>query len=115
MRKAYPYLDWVDRKLWPKEPVQNDPNFPKIEAIVVLGEPLAWERALQLILDVLQTNGDLSRGRPDGDVEQIPLMASNMDLQVLIWVIFCMLRMRVRKCTFVGHFFGLLVFDFIIL
>ena len=72
----------MDRKLWPKEPVQNDPNFPKIEAIVVLGEPLKWEGALQLILDVLQTNGDLSRDKPDTEVEQIPLMASNMDLQV---------------------------------
>jgi len=81
VRRAFPYLDWVDRKLWPKEPVQNDPNFPKIEAVVVLGEPLKWEGALQLILDVLQSNGDLAKGKPDGDIEQIPLMASNMDLQ----------------------------------
>ena len=65
--------------MWPKEPVENDPNFPKIEAVVVLGEPLKWEGALQLILDVLQSNGDLAKGKPDGDIEQIPLMASNMD------------------------------------
>merc|ERR1712130_794135 len=54
VRKAYPYLDWVDRKLWPKTEARDDPDFPKIEAVVILGEPLNWEGALQLILDVIQ-------------------------------------------------------------
>jgi len=80
VRKAFPYLDWVDRKLWPKTPVQNDPNFPKIDAVVVLGEPLNWEGALQLILDVIQTDGRPG-SKPPANVNQIPVLASNMDLQ----------------------------------
>ena len=74
-------MDWVDRKLWPKTPLENDPNFPKIEAVVVLGEPLNWEGALQLILDVIQTDGRPGE-KPCGSVAQIPVLASNMDLQV---------------------------------
>jgi len=80
VRKAFPYLDWVDRKLWPKTPLENDKNFPKIEAVVVLGEPLNWEGALQLILDVIQTDGRPGE-KPSGSVAQIPVLASNMDLQ----------------------------------
>ena len=85
VRKAFPYLDWVDRKLWPKTPVQNDPNFPKIDAVVVLGEPLNWEGALQLILDVIQTDGRPG-SKPPANVNQIPVLASNMDLQVNLTV-----------------------------
>ena len=40
LRSAYPYLDWVDRKRWPTKPVQDDEDFPAIEAIVMLGEPI---------------------------------------------------------------------------
>lgn len=47
LRKAYPYLDWVDRKKWPTEEVQDDPDFPTIEAVLILGEPLNWEGTLE--------------------------------------------------------------------
>jgi len=80
VRKAYPYLDWVDRKLWPKTEAQDDPDFPKIDAVVVLGEPLNWEGALQLILDVIQTDGKPNKPL-DSNARQIPVLASNMDLQ----------------------------------
>jgi len=80
LRKAYPYLDWVDRKKWPAEEVQDDPDFPTIEAVVILGEPLNWEGALQLILDVIQTNGRPNH-TPELGPQQIPVLASNMDLQ----------------------------------
>ena len=82
VRKAFPYLDWVDRKLWPKTEAKNDSNFPKIDDVVILGEPLNWEGALQLILDVIQTDGKPG-DKPPPNVTQIPVLASNMDLQVL--------------------------------
>ena len=82
MRKAYPYLDWVDRKLWPKTEAKDDPDFPKIEAVVILGEPLNWEGALQLILDVIQTDGKPNKPL-ESNKAQIPVLASNMDLQVI--------------------------------
>ena len=40
-----------------------------------------WEGALQLILDVIQTDGRPGE-KPSGSVAQIPVLASNMDLQV---------------------------------
>jgi len=82
VRKAYPYLDWVDRKLWPKTEARDDPDFPKIEAVVILGEPLNWEGALQLILDVIQTDGKPNKPL-ESNTSQIPVLASNMDLQVI--------------------------------
>ncbi|XP_063785395.1 haloacid dehalogenase-like hydrolase domain-containing 5 isoform X2 [Pseudophryne corroboree] len=80
LRKAYPLLDTVDESRRPSNPVSTSLDFPAIEAIVLLGEPVRWETSLQLILDVL-----LSAGRP---VEwqarvprpQIPILACNMDL-----------------------------------
>jgi hypothetical protein len=33
-------------------------NFKPIEVVLLLGEPLHWESALQILLDVLMTNGD---------------------------------------------------------
>ena len=74
-------MDWVDRKLWPKTEVKDDPNFPRIEAVVILGEPLNWEGALQLVLDVIQTDGRPNKP-PQPNTPQVPVLASNMDLQV---------------------------------
>jgi hypothetical protein len=55
-----------------------------IEAIVLFGEPLNWESALQYILDTLHTHGE-----PDqpvrvphslGITPQLPVLACNTDL-----------------------------------
>jgi uncharacterized protein YeeX (DUF496 family) len=32
-------------------------NFKPIEAILLLGEPIKWESSLQVIIDILMTNG----------------------------------------------------------
>ena len=40
IRKAFPYLDCVDKSRWPKEELENATDFPLIEAIVLLGEPV---------------------------------------------------------------------------
>jgi hypothetical protein len=35
--------------------------FPRLEAVVLFGEPIRWETSLQLIVDVLVANGHPSR------------------------------------------------------
>ena len=80
LRKAYPYLDWVDRKRWPANNVKDSTEFPRIEAIVLLGEPIRWETNLQLIIDILITNGKPNQPVPDSR-KQVPVLAVNMDLQ----------------------------------
>lgn len=57
-------------------------DFDSILAIVLLGEPVQWERSLQVITDLLLTDGnpnvipsEVKNGR-----EHIPLIACNRDL-----------------------------------
>ena len=38
-------------------PCGFEPFFPRIEAIVLFGEPIRWETSLQLLIDALLTNG----------------------------------------------------------
>ena len=51
---------------------------------MLLGEPKHWETPLQLLVDLLRTNG-----KPDNpvdtvpDFEQLPVIACNMDLQFM--------------------------------
>jgi len=49
-------------------------------AIVLMGEPKRWESALQIILDVLRTDGQPDRAS-DAPNSQLPVVACNMDLQ----------------------------------
>ncbi len=55
-------------------------KFRPIEAIVLLGEPTHWECALQLILDVLMTNGDPRGKLKSIPYPHIPIIAANRDL-----------------------------------
>ena len=64
--------------------LQNE--FEPIELILLLGEPIKWERALQIIIDLLMTNGD---PRNDIGIEDkftkipyphLPVVACNKDL-----------------------------------
>lgn len=52
-------------------------------AVILFGEPIRWETNLQLIIDVLLTNGNLSSPHQTLKVPHIPLLACNMDL---IWM-----------------------------
>jgi len=83
IRSAFPYLDMVDHSSPPAEPSNyTADNFPHIDAIVLFGEPTRWETNLQLIVDVLMTNGTLKGGDLSGyDKQQVPVLACNMDLQ----------------------------------
>uniref|UniRef100_A0A672Q5S9 Cat eye syndrome critical region protein 5 homolog n=1 Tax=Sinocyclocheilus grahami TaxID=75366 RepID=A0A672Q5S9_SINGR len=55
-------------------------NLPRVEAVVLFGEPIRWETNLQLIIDVLLTNGNLSNAYETTLSAHLPLLACNMDL-----------------------------------
>uniref|UniRef100_A0A914VT37 Haloacid dehalogenase-like hydrolase domain-containing 5 n=1 Tax=Plectus sambesii TaxID=2011161 RepID=A0A914VT37_9BILA len=84
LRVIFPHLDCVDfkrRRLEPYTPIQE--SFPPIDAVLLFGEPLHWESALQLIIDVLITNGrpgSLEFKRGAITYPHIPVLACNMDL-----------------------------------
>ena len=82
LRRAYPSLDAVDqeRRQLNHLPDQND--FPRIETIVMFGEPVRWETTLQLVMDLLITNG-VPVDRPESAIPypHLPILACNMDLQ----------------------------------
>lgn len=81
--RNFPCLDYVNVKK--RNPVCGpiDPNFPRIEGIVMLSEPINWETPLQLMVDLLVTNGTPT-GLPAAiPYPHIPVLACNMDL---LWV-----------------------------
>ncbi|GFO06312.1 cat eye syndrome critical region protein 5 [Plakobranchus ocellatus] len=51
-----------------------------LAAVILFGEPVRWETPLQLILDVLLTNGKPSDELSDMPYPHIPILACNMDL-----------------------------------
>lgn len=57
---------------------QNE--FKPIEAILLLGEPIKWEQALQVIIDVLMTNGDPRSKFKFVPSPHIPVIACNKDV-----------------------------------
>uniref|UniRef100_A0A668VR70 Uncharacterized protein n=1 Tax=Oreochromis aureus TaxID=47969 RepID=A0A668VR70_OREAU len=62
LRESYPLLDMVDHNRRPKLP------------------PIRWETNLQLIVDILLTNGNLSSSHQPQNTPHLPLLACNMDL-----------------------------------
>ncbi|KAK3601715.1 hypothetical protein CHS0354_016074 [Potamilus streckersoni] len=84
VQEAYPLLDMVDhehRNVVAKGIFQDDPNFPRIEAILLIGEPILWETHLQLLIDLLLTEGKPSNPPVSlSEVKQLPVIACNMDL-----------------------------------
>lgn len=80
LREAFPLLDMVDHNRRPKLPSNPVGNLPKVEAVVLFGEPIRWETHLQLIVDILLTNGNLSSVHQPQKVPHLPLLACNMDL-----------------------------------
>ena len=55
-------------------------NFLIFAAIVLLGEPIRWESALQLCTDLLLSNGNPSKRLNYIPDEHIPVIACNTDL-----------------------------------
>lgn len=86
INSQFPNLDWMDRAKWPASVDTSarvdDDKFQPIECILLLGEPIGWERNVQITLDVI-----LGRGHPNKRVDdyplvknEIPIIAANLDL-----------------------------------
>ncbi|CAM2097711.1 haloacid dehalogenase-like hydrolase domain-containing 5 isoform X1 [Caretta caretta] len=80
VRKAFPLLDMVDQSRRPKELPPLTTDFPTIEGIILFGEPVRWETSLQLIIDVLLSNGNPGAELAAVPYPHIPILACNMDL-----------------------------------
>ncbi|XP_012693934.2 haloacid dehalogenase-like hydrolase domain-containing 5 [Clupea harengus] len=80
LRESFPLLDMVDHNRRPRLPSSLLVNLPKVEAVILFGEPIRWETNLQLIVDVLLTNGNLGSTYVNSPPNHLPLLACNMDL-----------------------------------
>ncbi|XP_030062007.1 haloacid dehalogenase-like hydrolase domain-containing 5 [Microcaecilia unicolor] len=80
LREQFPLLDMVDHSRRPTILPSPAVDFPKIEAVVLFGEPVRWETNLQLIVDVLLTGGYPGNAHQQISYPHIPLLACNMDL-----------------------------------
>ncbi|XP_059540395.1 haloacid dehalogenase-like hydrolase domain-containing 5 isoform X10 [Myotis daubentonii] len=80
LRMAFPVLDMVDLQRRPKTTPLPRNDFPAIEGVLLLGEPVRWETSLQLIMDVLLSNGNPGTGLATAPYPHLPVLASNMDL-----------------------------------
>ncbi|XP_059917191.1 haloacid dehalogenase-like hydrolase domain-containing 5 [Gadus macrocephalus] len=80
LRDACPLLDVVDHNRRPKGYVPKDKSLPQIDAVILFGEPIRWETNIQLIIDVLLTNGKPGNALGPLQYPHIPVLACNMDL-----------------------------------
>ncbi|XP_053521585.1 haloacid dehalogenase-like hydrolase domain-containing 5 isoform X1 [Artibeus jamaicensis] len=80
LRLAFPVLDMVDLHRRPKTTPHPRTDFPTLEGVLLLGEPVRWETSLQLIMDVLLSNGNPGTGLATAPYPHLPVLASNMDL-----------------------------------
>ena len=86
--EIFPELDYVDHekrkviseKLESTEVILKRENFELIEAVLLLGEPINWECSLQILLDVLMTNGDPRSKFKFVPDPHLPIIACNKDL-----------------------------------
>ncbi|KAM9813404.1 haloacid dehalogenase-like hydrolase domain-containing 5 [Neosynchiropus ocellatus] len=82
LKEQYPLLDMVEHKRVKPSPHRQQ-KFPRIEAIILFGEPIRWETNLQLLIDVLLTNGCPDLPYEPQPPQQLPVLACNMDL---VWM-----------------------------
>uniref|UniRef100_A0A1A8MF48 Haloacid dehalogenase-like hydrolase domain-containing 5 n=1 Tax=Nothobranchius pienaari TaxID=704102 RepID=A0A1A8MF48_9TELE len=80
LREAYPTLDVVDHSRRPKDGIPPTKGLRPIDAVVLFGEPIRWETNLQLITDILLTNGNPGKTWNTTQYPHIPVLACNMDL-----------------------------------
>ncbi|XP_071350897.1 haloacid dehalogenase-like hydrolase domain-containing 5 [Trachinotus anak] len=80
LKEHHPLLDMVEHKKRPKLPSSPLQTLPKIEAIILFGEPVRWETNLQLLIDVLLTSGSPGCEYDAHLSAQLPVLACNMDL-----------------------------------
>ncbi len=63
-----------------EEQIQKQAEFRPIEAIVLLGEPINWECSLQILIDVIMTNGDPRAKFKFVPSPHLPIIACNKDM-----------------------------------
>uniref|UniRef100_A0A9J8BKF7 Haloacid dehalogenase-like hydrolase domain-containing 5 n=1 Tax=Cyprinus carpio carpio TaxID=630221 RepID=A0A9J8BKF7_CYPCA len=80
LRDANPLLDVVDHNRRPKDMNPPSKDLPPIDAVILFGEPVRWETNIQLITDVLLTNGRPGNPVTSLHYPHIPVLACNMDL-----------------------------------
>ncbi|KAM6325218.1 haloacid dehalogenase-like hydrolase domain-containing 5 [Podargus strigoides] len=80
LREKHPLLDVVDHDRRPNVLYPSAVELPKIEGVVLFGEPVRWETNLQLIIDVLLTSGYPGNPYHHENYPHIPVLACNMDL-----------------------------------
>ncbi|XP_013415667.1 haloacid dehalogenase-like hydrolase domain-containing 5 [Lingula anatina] len=80
--EAYPLLDVVNhenRKRIAREHPSGK-TFPRVEAMVIIGEPDRWDCHLQLLIDLLITDGMPTQPPKAFPEHNLPILACNMDL-----------------------------------
>lgn len=75
----FPKLDVNDRRKRDRMPCAPKKPFFPIEAILLMGEPVNWEKSLQIIIDILLTNGEPNKHHQNVSASQIPVVAVNTD------------------------------------
>ncbi|KAF6731804.1 Cat eye syndrome critical region protein 5 [Oryzias melastigma] len=88
LSQHHPLLDMVDHNRRPTAPVSPPPSHflpadcaPCVAAAIILfGEPVRWETNLQLLVDVLLTDGRPGSVHDPQLSSQLPILACNMDL-----------------------------------
>ncbi|MXQ92490.1 hypothetical protein E5288_WYG001068 [Bos mutus] len=78
LRAAFPVLDMVDLQRRPKTTPWL--TTPCSAGVLLLGEPVRWETSLQLITDVLLSDGNPGTGLATAPYPHLPVLASNTDL-----------------------------------
>ncbi|KAK2151583.1 hypothetical protein LSH36_358g01038 [Paralvinella palmiformis] len=83
--EAYPLLDASNHeKNTPLVALElNEKELPNIEALVLIGEPKHWECQLQILIDILLTNGKPSGKQNRVNYQTIPVIGCNVDLQYM--------------------------------
>ncbi|KAK2185800.1 hypothetical protein NP493_222g02042 [Ridgeia piscesae] len=82
---SYPLLDMVNHKNRARIAREGyvEKEFPRVEAIILMGEPKRWESALQIIVDLLKTDGKPTHAPEMVNEKHLPVIACNADLQFM--------------------------------
>ncbi|XP_071450533.1 haloacid dehalogenase-like hydrolase domain-containing 5 isoform X2 [Hetaerina americana] len=78
---TFPALDASDHGNYSQVHYDSNYSFKPVEVVVLFGEPVRWERSLQLLIDILVTNGDPRNPSNVIVHPHIPILACNMDFQ----------------------------------
>lgn len=80
LRAQFPNLFYVDKKRRDPRSGPTDSKFESIEAVIILNEPIHWESVLQIVIDLLITDGNPVFNPTEYPDRHIPIIACGMDL-----------------------------------